>query len=232
MITPLNHRSVRTSRRERLVVKNNLSFKPFRIEIQADWIALMRDFLGMDVTAEEVEKKKQSLEPLGYHVLLHGINFTVLRSDGNAGKYEYLIYRNDRNSFHTSVDFREGIGVMDWRIDYDKDKRVGPFPFSPNIWVKQDGLGYGYRLGTSTIESCSKSRYAGDDRGLVHVTTIPYSVFALRKYRHGNLPLEEAARMLAKFGWTEPDPVGEDESAGVKSSALTHKYFTVSYHYI
>jgi hypothetical protein len=232
MQTPLSRRSERSSRRERLVVKNNLSFKPFQIEIHADWAALMRDFFGMDVTFEEVAKKAQSLESQKYHILVHGITFTVFQSDENTGDYEYLVYRNDRNTFHTSVDFWERVGVRDWVLECDNGKGVEPFPFFPNIWIKQDVEGYGYRLGTSTIESYRKARYPGDDKGLVHITTIPYSLFALRKYRHGNLQLDELSKMLEKFGWTERDPDVEDEPAGVKPSALAHKYFTVSYHYI
>ncbi len=203
--------------------KKKAEFSPFHIQILPNWYELLKDHKLVDENSwKELQGKIYSDKKVGYDVLRYGISFTVLRADENSD----LIYNNNRQSFHSEVDFREKI--EDIKIP-NKDIHI---PYTPELWVKW-GI-EGYEMGITTPESFSKVIMVGDDNDLIKLTTIPYSLFQMHKYRFGVMKPEQIEEQLKKKGLSK-DETNEKFKTDILfhvSDELNHKYFKIYYEYI
>lgn len=195
-------------------------FSPFRIAIHPKWYELLKDY---NLINDEAWKRfdefyeKQSGED---NIFQYGISFTVLESKEKSE----LIYNNNHKTFHSEVDFKEKIeGVT---ITFDKFS--SHFPFSPTLWV-ESGYG-GYEIGITTPESQKKIIMPGDDYDLVKITTIPYSLFGLPRYKLGVLKPSQIEEQLNKNGWFRNKT--PEDIIGPISENIEHKYFDIYYGYI
>jgi len=205
-----------------LTRKKKIEFSPFWIQIQPNWYQLLKDYRLIDDDSwkrigEKVEKRYK--ERPGYNVLEDGITFTVLKSEGNSD----LVYNNNHATFHSDVDFRERIS------DIEMESKRKLLPFSPAFSVKW-GID-GYKLSITTPESFEKVFMVGDDNDLIEITTIPYGLFHMSKYRFGVLKQKELDKFIQKYGWTMKEQHSEESLAGWPRE-LEHKYFRVYYKYI
>lgn len=157
----------------RMRKRNKKNFSPFNLTIIPNWEFLLKDYnLADDKKIEELNKIIYSSEG-SYSVLRNGISFTVLQSNEQTD----LIYNNTLHTFHSEVDFEEQIREI---------KLTTPellLPYSPRFYVKW-GIG-GYKLGITTPESSKKVIMAGDNNDKVEITTVPYALFNMPKYRLG-----------------------------------------------
>jgi hypothetical protein len=201
-------------------------FSPFRVTVHPEWHDLLKDYnlINDDEAWKQLDKfySKQSAEN---NVFEYGISFTVLKSDNESE----LIYNNNWKTFHSKVNFRE-------RIEGVKipDDELPSFPFSPELWVK-NGYG-GYEIGITTSESRKKIIMPGENSDLVKITTIPYSLFGLPRYKLGVLKPKKIEEQLKKNGWSKDETLEkyyeEDAIYRGEPIELKHKYFTVWYNYI
>lgn len=93
----------------------------------------------------------------------------------------------------------------------------------PVLFIKE-GL-EGYDIGITTPESRKKSFVPGDDMELIRITTLPYCVFGMPRYRFGILKPEQRSELLKEHGWTE-------EELDSENRLLKHKYFQVVFKHI
>lgn len=204
--------------------KRKDSFAPFYIRIQPNWHELLKDYKLVDTAGWQMVMKKVGAKegPDEYDILRRGMMFTVLKSNPE----EELVYNNNHNTFSSEVDFREDLGFL--RKDPDDI-----FSFSPDVYVKWGTNGF--ELGVTTPESDEKVVMVGDNNDLVGITTIPYTLFGLTRYRFGIARNEaEIEDQLKKFGW-ERDEATESLRQDVLyavPTVLNHKYFTVYYDFI
>lgn len=205
--------------------KREKEFFPFRVTVHPQWHDLLKDYnlINDDEAWKQFDKfySKQSGEN---NVFEYGISFTVLKSDNESE----LIYNNNWKTFHSEVNFREKIEGV--KITFDKFS--SHFPFSPELWVKS-GYG-GYEIGITTPESHKKIIMPGDDSDLIKITTIPYSLFGLPKYKLGVLKPKNVEEQLKKNGWSKDKSYeGYKEDVIFRGpETLKHKYFTLWYDYI
>ena len=152
-------------------------------------------------------------------VLRDGIRFTMLKPQVLEG----LIFRNDRKSFHSKVDFRERIDEIELL-----DKRLA-FPFNPTAFVRWGANGLD--IGISTPGSLSKSVHPLDHSDLITVATLPYSVlepYGNRAAAFSSWEKRAAARKksLAQYGWKQEE---HDSDLPDWPAILEHKYVFVSH---
>lgn len=201
--------------------KRERDFSPFFIQILPKWYQLLTDHNCID------EATWKQLQPVlrdspTHNVLSRGITFTVLQSNEQS----QLIFDNNRIAFTSKGDFLENIK----EISIDVKIGNASMAHSPvSFWVKE-GL-EGYEIGITTPELGKKTIMAGDDKNLVKVTVLPYSLFGLPRFRFGIATPEDNAKKLQKYGWTPEEKSGELYDWHWPDQ-LEHKYFTAYYKYI
>lgn len=195
--------------------KKNRKFVPVRITILPLWRSLLTDY-GMI----NEEGPKPLIMGIGvyqpaYSVLLNGVTFTILKCDEDS----VLIYLEDTNKkFYSEVDFRPYIQEIDFSKEFPGlHHRCFEFYIRTHI--------EGYELGVTTI----KSREKVDSR--VPVTTLPFCIFRLPRYRYGILKQDKENKMLEKHGWKREERDEYDKITG-SPYTLGHKYFKVYYEFI
>lgn len=205
-----------------------IEFVPFRINIRPNWYALLKDYGLIDdqgwneLIAPIITKRGEyNLLHNGirgeYNVLRNGISFTVLQADENSD----LIYNDNWNTFHANVDFRERVEEIKFKNDY------GMSDYSPEFCVKWHT--YGYKLCITTPESFKKVHMVGDDMDLIEITTLPYCLFYMSKYKYGVLKEDQVNFLLKKYGWERGERMDPDDDAAGFPYKVEHKYFTVYY---
>ncbi|MBI5191600.1 MAG: hypothetical protein HZA22_13155 [Nitrospirae bacterium] len=195
-------------------------FAPFFIEIQPHWGRLLIDYKLINVESwDEITSTLYEKDDNEYNVLTDGITFTVLKSDEDSE----LIYNNNRHNFQTKINIREVIRKINLKWG------EGDHDYNPSFYVKwgRDG----YRLCIDTPKSMKKVNTWGDDNQLIDITTIPYGLFHMPRYRRGVLKPEELASLLKKYGWTMEKRDIDDDVIGYPYE-IEYKYFTVRYDYI
>ena len=152
-----------------------------------------------------------------------GIFFTIIYS----GEDKELVYDNNRHTFHSMVNFQERIKEI--KIP---NKEIDRFSYSPKLWVKTGMLGFD--VGITTAESFKKVIMVGDDMELIKITTIPYSIFHMKRYRFGIAKQNQIEEQLTKNGLSRNDNHEEFKKDVLFKVAdiLEHKYFTIQYDYI
>ncbi len=189
-------------------------FVPIRINILPKWSELFKDYK----IANDNSWDSKVPEDKEYHILKHGINFTILKPG--------LIYDDDRHHFKTAVDFRRKIDEV------SPDKYGTDFV---GVYVKSSLEGY--EVGIRTPESHEKSfkergeykGVLGDDSDLIKIATIPYTEFYIRDFNKKRQKQKD--QNLQKHGWKREEP---DAEFSLVDSTITieHKYFLVFYEYI
>lgn len=214
LIAYLYHRT--TKKKEPMV--------PFWIRIEPKWYDLLKDYNLIDEnTWEPVLKTIQNDSNNEYNVLQKGIFFTIIYS----GEDKELVYDNNRHTFHSMVNFQERIKEI--KIP---NKEIDRFSYSPKLWVKTGMLGFD--VGITTAESFKKVIMVGDDMELIKITTIPYSIFHMKRYRFGIAKQNQIEEQLTKNGLSRNDNHEEFKKDVLFKVAdiLEHKYFTIQYDYI
>lgn len=199
-------------------------FSPFYVHVWPNWHKIFKEFniINNDEEWQEVVSKIKE-KNTDSNPLTQGITFTVLRQDENSD----LIYLNNHNTFHSEVDFRFRIDEI---VIEDKERPgSGLFSFSPDFYIKW--AIEGYELGITTPESFSKVIMVGDNNDLIKISTIPYALFHLPKYRFGMLTEEQLKQLLEKDNWKLEDQDSEARLANWPMM-LENEYFTIHYKYI
>ena len=190
--------------------KASVGFAPVKIRVSPNWYELLKDYKLIDDEGWKELDKKISESKTKFHVFQYGISFTVLRNSIQ----ENLVYNNYSRSFHSRVDFWEELEELNKRVRF---------------WV-EEGL-EGYDIGITTPESWKKVIMVGDDNDHVKITTIPYALFQMPRYRFGMLKPGTVKEMLKKHGW-ERDKIADEYKSDVlfeMPEELNHKYFHLEY---
>jgi len=195
--------------------KKKRQFVPVSITILPLWRSLLIDYGVINEEGWKSLQINKDIDPSTYNVLLNGMNFTILKSDDDS----VLIYGKDTNKFYSEVDFSAYIN----EIDYSGV----PGLLNPCFYVRT--YIEGYELGVTTKESLKKGISHRDSR--VPVTTLPFCIFRLPRYKYGILKQNEEEKMLEKHGWKREERDEYDRMTG-SPYTLKHKYFKVYYEYI
>jgi hypothetical protein len=196
--------------------KKKRQFAPVSITVSPLWRSLLIDYgVINDEGWESLQKKCEAIDQPAHSVLLNGINFTVLKSDDDSE----LIYSEDTNKFYSEVDFSAHIK----EIEFDSEVPALHPRFYVRTYIE------GYELGVTTKESIEKGMIPADSR--VPVTTLPYCIFRLPRYKYGILKQDEEEKMLEKHGWKR-EQRDEFDIVTHQPYIISHKYFKVYYEWI
>lgn len=211
----------------RRIAKTEQPFAPYYVAITPKWYELLKDHGlvdGPDGWQQLLAKAKAASKEEGwrYHVLLQRFGFTVLKSDGEGE----LVYDNNRNAFHTSIDLVERIQELEINRPNEHPWRFCDF------WIKwgHNGPVPTIDIGITTPELWNKVLMVGDNNDRLTLAQIPLDVFQMRCSDWS----EQMKEVMAKLGWSI-DKRHEDwknDVIGHSEEVLDHKYFEVLHDFI
>jgi hypothetical protein len=162
--------------RGKQTVSREVAFRPYWLRIFPKWKIILKDFRLSENTLEYIVGTYSK-----------GISFTALHSG--------LIYRNDTQTFHTSVNFSEKF----YKIDLPYDKPDDSKSFHPIIWITNGKEGYEIHL-TDFTHVRRNWLMPNTTRETAKIALIPYSALNYESSENMDQKLKEC-------GW---NPVIDD----------------------